>query len=272
MLSWLTRPHTESTWIIQQLRTIFQFVEFVAILIAISAFFMELQDRQEERTAQAWQLLATKAPGNSGMIKALEYLNNEGSWPLKRVRVSLEGIDLTPPAIPQEWEFGQEGAFKPKRIIPKKCPQFTYLQSVELVNAKLNGAVLVCCDLYKASFQEASLRGADLRNARLLEADLRKADLQGADLRGADLGSVTYGRPSTGAQLKETDLKGADLRGVKMIGCIQLQQAKNWADAYRDKELGCGEEIPLLRQPPTLPPSAIGPSKGSVAEKGETTL
>ena len=77
-------------------------VEPVVIIIAIIAFSIELGDRQEERTARAWQLLTTKAPGNSGKIEALEYLNSQSPWlfriwwPFSKERVSLQGIDLTP--------------------------------------------------------------------------------------------------------------------------------------------------------------------------------
>ena len=44
-------------------------IEPVAILIAIFAFAIEMSDRREERTARAWQLVTTKANGNSGKNK-----------------------------------------------------------------------------------------------------------------------------------------------------------------------------------------------------------
>ena len=62
MLSWLTRPNAKSTRLSQLFRAIFQFIEFVAILVAIFAFFMELENRQKERVAQAWQIISNKSP------------------------------------------------------------------------------------------------------------------------------------------------------------------------------------------------------------------
>ena len=80
-------------------------IEPAVILIAIVAFAIELGDRQEERSARAWQLLTARAPGNSGKIQALEYLNKEdheffrGWGSFYKKRVSLSGIDLSPPSL-----------------------------------------------------------------------------------------------------------------------------------------------------------------------------
>ena len=82
-----------------EVRRFFTFVravEFLAILIALIGFFNELRYWHEERTARAWQLLTTPAPGNSGKGEALEYLNSRG--------LSLESIDLTPPILAEQWK------------------------------------------------------------------------------------------------------------------------------------------------------------------------
>ena len=213
---------------------LFRFIralEPLAILVVIVAFFNEFSYRHEERAARAWQLLTISAPGNSGKIEALEYLNSR--------EISLAQIELSPPILAKQWER-----------IPKNnrelegCEQFTYLRGVKLPQAYLSFATLACADLY----------GADLRGADLDGADLRGAILKGADLRGAYL---------QGAQLKEALLPYADLRGAHLIiqdspvakvnirysdmqkvACSELRQAKNWKDAYRDEELACGKPIP----------------------------
>ena len=91
LLKWVCEPFSDS----------FRIIELLAILIAFVAFFQELGNRQEEREARAWQLLTTKAPGNTGKVWALEYLNREQRWPRRwlwnKKRVPLHGIDLTPP-------------------------------------------------------------------------------------------------------------------------------------------------------------------------------
>ncbi len=205
-------------------------IELLAILIAFVAFFNELSYRHEERTARAWQVLTTGAPGNSGKIEALKYLHGRG--------ISLRGIDLTPPVLAELWK---QIPVRQRELRPE-CPQFVYLREVKLPRAELIDAVLVCADLQKA----------DLR-----EADLRQADLQGAFLLGADL---------RGAKLKKTKLRfafldKADLRGAKEINCDQLKEAtinnkgEGWNRAYRDKELACGKEIPT--PPPVATPLPI---------------
>ena len=69
-----------SCWLCRPAKDSFRIIELLAILIAIFAFFLELGNRQEEREVRAWQLLTTKASGNSGKVGALEFLNREEQW------------------------------------------------------------------------------------------------------------------------------------------------------------------------------------------------
>ena len=208
LLNWFYRPFNDS----------FRIIELIAILIAITAFFLDLGNRQEEREARAWQLLTTKASGNSGKAWSLEYLNREQHWPLfpkwwplNKDRIPLEGIDLTPLGLAR-WENKptDERTFQ-----ENDCQRRTYLRGVELSNAQLQFAVLVCCDLAGADLKKANLREADLRGAdfgaiarvrsfgaeaifRFQGANLEGAILHGADLRGADLGVSFFSKASDG--------------------------------------------------------------------------
>ena len=201
-------------------------IEPLVILIAFIAFFNELTYRHEERMARAWQLLTTPAPGNSGKGEALAYLNSRG--------ISLEGIDLTPPILAEQWKQTP----KKERELGEGCTQFTYLRAVELPYVTLPNATLVCADLLKADLRGANLSKADLRGAHLPEANLRGALLIKADLRGADLfeaglqgahflradlrGAHFFRAGLQGADLSEADLRGAhlikaDLQGAHLI-------------------------------------------------------
>ena len=247
---------------------VLRLIELIAVVIAIIAFFIELNYRHEERTARAWQALTIKAAGNSGKIEALKYLNTPDYWffqdrwpstkgwdwlPFTKGRVSLRGIDLTPPVLDERWK----GRSKQKRVLWNECPHFVYLRGVNLADANLISAVLVCADL-----QEANLQGADLRHA-----DLQGAYLPGADLRGATFGGLgqeaVYGAPlkvDTDRQrtkLRSAFLYKADLRKVKGLNCPQLKEASikevtingkrvrvGWNSACREKELACEEDLP----------------------------
>ena len=244
--SWLRRT---LTWSFRQINRFARAIELIAVLIAITAFFIELDYRDEERTARGWQLLTIKAAGNSGKIEALQYLNSESSWPwpFTRERVSLRGIDLTPPVLDERWK----GKSKQERVLSGACPQFVYLRGVKLAGADLIDAVLVCADL-----QEADLRKVDLRHA-----DLQGAYLPGADLRGAKFGGLgqeaTYGASvevDTDRQrtkLRFAFLHKADLRGAKGLDCDQLKKASSgphgWKSACRNERLACGEALPHIR-------------------------
>lgn len=247
--------------------TLVRTVEFLAVLIALIAFFNEINYRHEERTARAWQLLTTEAPGNSGKGEALEYLNSR--------KIPLEGIDLTPPILAEEWK---QIPIEERRVVGH-CLQSTYLRKVELPKAILTNATLVCADLQQADLREANLRNADLRGADLrgaklqganLEAGMQRATpsyarLQGAALSHAKLSTSVYtdlreanlsDARLQGANLSDAGLQGANLveaklRGVTGIQCSELKQTANWTTADRDEELKCGEPIvrgPFLRR------------------------
>lgn len=223
---------------------------------------MELGNRQEEREARAWQLITTKAVGNSGKIWALEYLSSEQLWPLfpkswllNKERTSLHGINLTPPDAPGV----EEREFAP---LIGRCPLSTYLTGVEIPEAELRNAVLICADLRGADLRGAELSDAVLRDADLQEADLGpvklgrekvpdadipcahlngarlyratlrnadfgSADLPGATLRYADLTDAEF----NGADLRGANLEGADFKGTQLLGAdlynANLEGARN---------------------------------------------
>jgi hypothetical protein len=52
-------------------------IAVVALVLSLASIWIDYADRVEERTVRAWQLLTTRAPGNSGKIAALQYLNRE---------------------------------------------------------------------------------------------------------------------------------------------------------------------------------------------------
>lgn len=215
-----------------RLGTLARGVEFLAVLIALIAFFNELSYRHEERTARAWQLLISPAPGNSGKGEALSYLNSR--------KITLTGIDLTPPILAEQWK----GIPKEERELVSGCEKFTHLREVKLPKAVLVEATLVCADLQGADLRGAILLSADLRGARLLYADLRGAHILGAKLQGAlllyaDLRGAHLIRPSP--KLATVNIRYRDLQ---KLACSKLRQARNWETAYRDKELACGEPIP----------------------------
>ena len=199
-----------------RLGTLVRVVEFLAVLIAFIAFCNELSYRHEERTARAWQLLITPASGNSGKGEALSYLNSR--------KVPLAGIDLTPPILAEQWKRIP----KEERILVGRCTQFTYLREVELSEAVLVRATLVCADLQGADLREtrligAQLQGADLRRAKLQGADLSGAQLQRANLMAQLQGADLSGARLQGANLMEAQLQGADLRRARLQGANLME-------------------------------------------------
>ena len=241
----------------RKLKAIVTVIEVTGILAGFVAFIAEFgYHKLEERTSRSWQLLTTEAPGNSGKIEALEYLNRQRIpdflvWlPFFKKQVSLRGIDLSPPIL-SEWK---KQALSKEREEIEWCSQHTYLRGVRLSQADLSWASLACSDLEGANLRgailghtdlrRARLEGADLREVNLKNADLRRASLIDADLRGAILPSFPDQGPLIAAKLKGANLLRADLRQINGLDCEGLKQAQNWSYAYRDEDLGCGEVRP----------------------------
>jgi uncharacterized protein YjbI with pentapeptide repeats len=101
-------------------------------------------------------------------------LRNEGSQPITKPIISLEGADL-------------EGADLRAAVMWFADLSGADLSGAILHDAELPGATLKETDLSKADLSDAFLYMANLPRANLSEADLEGADLRAADLRKADL-------------------------------------------------------------------------------------
>lgn len=179
----------------------------LAVLLAIISFFCEMEDRKESRLLAAWQVVTTKASGNSGKIRALEYLHENGE--------SLVGIDLA-----HEEHLAPDGNI---RVGP-------YLNRLKLVGA----------DLSRARFVGAIMVDADLRNSAFWGSDFSGVLLEGSDFSNANMQQAQF----MSAGLEGVNFYKTDLRGAKELTCLQLSAAKNWESSYRDPSLACGQNIP----------------------------
>ena len=122
---------------------IWRVLEGIAIIITIfitpAALYFQYQSLQEQKILGAWQLITTKAEGNSGKIQALEFLNSKG--------VPLVGVDLSN----------------------------AYLRGVNLKGANFEGANFTGASLIRAHFEGANFTGADLYNADFIGAHFNGA-------------------------------------------------------------------------------------------------
>ena len=148
---------------------IWRVLEGVGIIAAIVGLVLQYQSLQEQKILGAWQLITTKASGNSGKIQALEFLNSKG--------VPLVGVDLSN----------------------------AYLVGVNLKGAILQLANFTKVDLSDADFIGANLRGVNFTGANLWGVDFIGADLLDANFKGAFL----IGADFTGANLSNANFTGA---------------------------------------------------------------
>jgi len=126
---------------------------------------LEREHRDLERIHNAWQLLTTKASGNSGKKEALEYLHSNGQ--------TLVGIDISCQTMGNGWNRNTG-----------ECDSPTFLKDLDLsTNANRKPAVLL-----GANFSHAELEASDFTNAvleksvfigtRLKESKFAKANLE----------------------------------------------------------------------------------------------
>jgi|GEM_PF-5744302 len=133
---------------------IWRVLEGIAIIAAIVGLVLQYQSLQEQQILGAWQLITTKASGNSGKIQALEFLNSKG--------VPLVGVDLSK----------------------------AYLWSVNLNGANLRGANFTGAALIRANFEGAVLKNTKFKGAVLFQSHFEyafftKANFSHTDLEGA---------------------------------------------------------------------------------------
>ena len=216
-LTWLIRPFNDS----------FRILELAAILIAVSAFFLDLDNRREGREARAWQLIATEEVGNSGKIWALEYLNSEEAWsflPTWWPWLSITGpplrLDITTVALGDRGKILADDRGPRPLFLPRRWPLNKGRIPLERIDLTPRGVLLeeseptglTCTSEHRRvlSWEPCITRlRTHLRGVQLSEAQLRFAALPCADLRGASL---------RGADLRKADLRGAMLGEIRLSG------------------------------------------------------
>lgn len=147
---WLTWLETSKIY------RLLRITESIGIILAVIALIYDFSGRQESRVVASWQLLTTRAPGNSGKVQALENLNRAG--------IVLVGLDLSPP------QPDQPGV---------------YLVGVRLASADLSESNFSGADISGGDFRQANLTKAKLSNVRGQQVLMTRALLEDADLSGS---------------------------------------------------------------------------------------
>ena len=156
-------------------------------------FNLQKEAALKQEIIGAWQVLANKAPGNSGKKEAIEFLASQG--------IPLCGIDMS-----SQTHGGRvylAGLFKDSQGDRKKI--------------NLNDANFSVAILNRTDFSEASLFGTDFSEASLFWTNFSRANLYQANF--------------SGAVLFEANFSGANLYGANFLGAI-LFDDKGFIDCY----------------------------------------
>ncbi|MEP2780803.1 MAG: pentapeptide repeat-containing protein [Pseudoruegeria sp.] len=211
-------------------------VESIAILAAIVAallFVFDLKDRQTDRIIRSWETVSTTAPGKSGKIEALEFLNSES-------------FCFGAPAFVRDlWStFKNRGSSFPPPVDQRNVSD---INEVRLRFHSVNSNDWRWCwkervDLSGLQLGQ-DLHGGpvDLRGVNLSGANLSYSDFTGALLWEADLSEALIGVSSfRNAQLHRVDLRntaifGSDFRESRVSG--QMKGARIYASTLDDAHI-----------------------------------
>ena len=204
---------------------------FGLVLLIPTAYvlFVDLKDRQAQRISEAWQQVIANAPGNSGKVQALDYLNSDDCVSRyqgifkKRLHEELGENQ----ALRSQLEVLRFCGFSYFRWPRKKKTELVgidlssnthgsqvFLQKVNLEKAVLYNSNFAGADLTDAILVDASLQNTDMTGANLAGSNLSNADLSEATLTGADLTDAVI----AGAKLLFADLRRSDLSGATLVG------------------------------------------------------
>lgn len=248
---------------------ILQAIGSLALLVTLYGFYADLKDKKQSRVVNSWQLVTTKASGNSGKIDALEHLNNQN--------IPLVGIDLSSPDKTRQdgtylkginlagadLKFAKfSGANLSSANLANTKLWTASLDSVDLINSNLQGAELINADLkysnlQNAHFEKAKLdlaqfqhaladdsyfSGASLQYAILNDVFLERVDFQGADLFRAEINNSTLLRANlSDVNLEKANLIGSDLRLVNFKDANLLNTVIGGADISQAINLTCAQ-------------------------------
>jgi uncharacterized protein YjbI with pentapeptide repeats len=221
----------------------------LAIIFGVYGFMLDLGDRRAARETDAWQVLTTHAPGNSGKIQALEYLNSDTSLSIANPRTWKLPFGWTIPLGPASSNCGErdaQGKVPDKWVLICDFGPFktkTVLMGIDLSGTFsadekkwVNGIWLVGVKLPSAMLVDTHFEGANLSDAHFEQADLDGAHLDGAFIDGADFGQASLflatmkGAFISGSQFAGAGLQYADLRGATLLDSDFADVNFGWTD------------------------------------------
>jgi hypothetical protein len=213
-------------------------------IVTAWALIIDLQDRKSEAIARAWQILTTRASGNSGKVEALQYLISQ--------RISLNGIDLSCKMM-----GGINGA--------GKCIRYTWLSGLEtagietvdasninfsgvdLSNANLrrfeifkgnfSGAKFIYTKFKSTMFTDSNLANANLIETTFVLSGFSRSNLEGATLLGADVTNtpfyetnISFAKFAIRERSEEVFFVNFGDNRIKNLTQEQINDAWAWAD------------------------------------------
>lgn len=200
------------------------------IVEALEALEAVYEEQQISAIRLNWELLTSKAAGNSGKVQALEFLASRGE--------SLDRINLSCAILGEVRDIrGEARCIRRVFLEGLDLSEGTIGRQVSLHRAILNGTNLRNAQLRGVDLSVSALIGSDLQNADVSRAKLRAVNLRAAELEGANFSkSIMTHAGLEGANLKEARLRNAVLDNARMRQ-TDLSDAKFYGASMNDVDL-----------------------------------
>ncbi len=173
-----------------------------AITLCVFIFSLHKQNEaiKEQKILGAWQLLTTKAKGNSGKKEAIEFLIKQG--------IDLVGIDLSA-------EINDENRSK----LDFRNGSYLYGLNLDVSKAILCGSNFKGSNLSTAIFKNADMFNVDFDNTDISCANFKKVNLFGASFKESNLVATRFEEVGLcGANFKDADLNNSQFKGSYLGG------------------------------------------------------
>ena len=220
---------------------VYGIVGMFAAIAALYSFWTALQNAEQQRLYQAWQLInsSQQNPAVAGraiaivdLYKSGEKLSGVSIASTRLERASLPNIDLSYSLL--------TGSTITESDLHGANLRFVRAEGVNFAGTCMAKANLSHSDLKYSNFYGADLEGADFSMADLSGADLSFSSLDGANLRGANLsGADVRGASMAGVNLIDADLEDLQhWRNVKTFRKAIIAGARNLPSGFRGEIRG----------------------------------
>ncbi len=226
----------------------------IYLIFAATVFLWDRSEQQDDHITRSWQLLTTKAVGNSGKVRALEYLNWELCLPdflpnmwrsfCWKEQEVLSGIDLSS-------EPGQPQTYLRNLNLPDVSLEMANFSRADVTASIFRGGEIgnskfERVEASNANFSQSSIFSTSFSDSNLTGSDFDFSTITGSNFNGVysyaklvRIGYVIEDFPVcvSNIRFRNSSVSGSLFRGAR-IDCVDFSGASLHDVDFTDSKLG----------------------------------